>query len=297
MITAGMIWDKVASDLHEETQDDREKIKANCALAYYELISKCAWESLRREVYLDFANADPITHAMLMPANMVNVEAVFETAPGATQYFGREYLPGSRFGNAHRPTYAFTRPVTTPLAVLQNVSVVSLSNTWGGGTWDASYVNEYIRFGDNQGLYKITAPNTFEPIFFGDIIEGDVAFIRPVGTRNMILKDESGNLIAPKVTVYFWVYPPPLTTDEQDILLPSSRPLELMIYLRMVRKDRRSQTDIDDLKMDLREAIDSMVASNPKFISPKPPTNAHGGSIFGLNRLGGGFNSYRQWRP
>ena len=295
MITFGQVCQQVSQDIHETTSDDIENIKSKAVMVQYELVPKAPWEAMRQEYFADFSLSDPTYHTMLMPADLCNVEGVFETsAQGASQYYGREYLPGSRFGNAQRPTYAFTRPVTSPLAVLQNVSVVSLSNTWGGGTWSPSYIGEYIRFGSSQGLYKITAQNTFDPIFFGDDIVQDVAFIRPVGTRNMILKDESGNLIKPKVTIYYWHYPPPLYLESQDILFPSSRALELAIQLRMFKKDRRDNRDLDELKLDFKDAMDEMVSQNPRFIKPQAPTNALGGSVFNMNHRTGGYHN-RRW--
>ena len=290
MITAGNVWAEIASELHRTTDGDLDQIKASCQLAYWELIPKAPWESLRREIELDFANAD-VDHTMLLPANLCQIEAVI----GHNHI---DYLPGSRYGSMQRPTYAYMNPQQDALAVFTDVSVVSLSNTWTGGTWDAAYIGEFIRFGDSPNLYQITAQNTFTPRFYADNQEMGLAFIRPAGTRRIVLKDECGNHVKPKVVVYFWEYPLSLYFPEQEILLPASRPLELLTFIRMLGGKDRRESDADRYRAEYKDALADMIAMNPRMIVPKAPTNSLGQPVFCMNHRGGVGRSYnRLGRP
>jgi hypothetical protein len=292
MITAGNIWAEIASELRQFDDDYLKQIKSSCQLSYFDLASKTPWEILRREASFNFANADPTTHTMLMPADLLGIEAVFGTYGTHNNI---EYMAGSRYGNVQRSTYAFAHPVQDALAVFSDVTVLNLGTTWTGGTWDASYIGEGIRFGAEPGIYTITAANTFTPRYYGESIMSGIATIRPVGTKRMLVKNEYGEAVTPTVNVYYWVSPIPLYCDEQDIFLPTARPLELATLIRMLGSKDRRESDADRYRAEYREALQEAIAMNPRFSRPRAPTNQHGYRVFDMDHGGNGTGRHDRW--
>ena len=291
MITAGMVFKEIADELNQHDDDSLVSMKRSCNLSYYEIWGKFPVEAGRREVELDFSDADS-AHTMLLPGDLCGVEAVIANAStGSSRRYGIEYVPGARFGNTGRATYAFKNPIQDALAILTDVSVVNLASVWTGGTWDASHIGEYVRFGSNPGIYKITAENTFTPRFYGETIFGGLATIRPTGTRRMMLTDENDDYVSGTVMLYYWAYPSPLYMDDQDILLPASRALELATFIRMLGPKDRRESDADRYRAEYREALDAMIAMNPRFTRPMPPTNMQGDKAFDMRH---GASYYRR---
>ena len=291
MITAGMVFGEIADELRQHDDEFIKSIKKSCQLSYYEIWGKFPVEAGRREVEIDFADADT-EHTMLLPADLVGVEAVIaNAATGSSRRYGIEYVPGARYGNTGRATYAFKNVVQDALAILTDVSVVNLASVWTGGTWDASYIGEYVRFGSEPGIYKITAENAFTPRYYGKSIFGKKAMIRPSGTRRMMLTDENDDYVSGTVMMYYWSYPSPLYMDNQDILLPASRALELATFIRMLGSKDRRESDADRYRAEYREALDALIAMNPRFSRPMPPTNMQGDKMFDMRH---GANYYRR---
>jgi len=291
MIKIGQVWDEIADELCQHDDDFLVSMKRSCNLSYFELCAKAPWEALRREVELNFANAD-VNHTMLLPGDLYGVEAcIANAATGSSRRYGIEYVPGVRYGNTGRSTYAFKTPVQIALATLQDVYVNNLTNVWTGGTWLAAYIGEYISFGSNPGVFCITAENTFTPCFNGESIMGGIATIRPVGTRRMMLTDENDDYVSAKTTLYYWVTPQPFYNPEQELLLPASRALELSVFIKMLGAKDRRESDADRYRAEYREALDAMIAMNPRFTRPMPPTNMQGDKAFDMRH---GASYYRR---
>jgi len=272
MITAGYVWDEIASVVGGGN-DTLASMKRSCQLSYENLIAKLPWESCRRKSPTTLS----ATSATLLPADMVGIEAVWD---GANEI---EYFPGTQWGSIIRPTWFFLDAITDSMAILQNITIESLSSVWTGGTWDASYIGEYIRFGKEPGIYKITSANTFTPRYYGPQLNRVTGHIRPAGTKKTACVDDGGDRVAGAVDIYYWSYPAPLYDESQDIMLPASRPLELQTLIRMLGTKDRRESAADRYRDEYREALEQMKAMNPRFTQPKEPTNRTGGSPFNMN--------------
>jgi len=272
MISAGYIFEAVSDALRDDTDEMMDWIKRSCQMAYYEIWGMLPWDAGRRKVSVTLS----ATAGVLLPADIVNIEAVWNPTTGA------EYTPGAPWGAAIRPTWFFLNSTFDSLAVLDQVSVSNTATVWTGGAWNAAYIGEYIRFGKNPGIYKITAANTFTPRYYGPHLDSVSGIVRPAGAKSMACMDENGDQVSGAHDVYYWAYPPPLYDESQDILLPASRPLELLTLIRMIGGKDRRDTVAQKYQDEYPRALSDMKAMNPRFISPREPTNRTGGSMFDM---------------
>lgn len=273
MTSAGQIWDEVVSTIRLKDKDTMADIKKSCQLAYYGIWGLLAWEAGRRKLSATLS----ATASYLLPADLVGIESVWDSANDIP------YWPGVQWGDTIRPTWYYRDAVEDSLALLQSVTVASLSNTWSGGTWVASYIGEYIRFGKEPGLYKITAENTFTPRYYGPRLDRVIGTIQPAGTRKLACVDDENDRVSGAMDIYYWAYPPPLYDESQDILLPASRPLELATLIRMMGTKDRRENAADRYREEYKEVLGEMKAMNPRFVQPKEPVNRMGYSAFNMN--------------
>jgi hypothetical protein len=271
MITTGQVWDEIASVVGGGN-DTLESMKRSCQMSYYQLIGLLSWEECRKKVSATLSAAA----ATLLPADMVNIEAVWDPTNEI------EYFPGRQWGSIIRPTWFTLDPVTDALALLSGITVNSLANVWTGGTWDASYIGEYIRFGKEPGIYKITAENAFTPRYYGPKLDRVTGHIRPAKTKQVACVDDGGDRVSGAMDIYYWAYPSPLYDESQDIMLPASRPLELQTLIRMLGTKDRRENAADRYRDEYREALEQMKAMNPRFTQPGEPTNRIGYSPFNM---------------
>jgi hypothetical protein len=207
---------------------------------------------------------------------MVNIEAVYDSANH------NEYIPGVQWGCSTRRTWFFEESVQDALALLTRVSVTSKTGVWTGGVWSAAYIGEYIRFGQEPGIHKITAENTFTPRYYGPNLSNVTGIIRPAGTRRLAATDTTGTRDGSAVDVHYWAYPSPLYDEEQDIMLPASKPLELATIIRMMGSKDKREFAADRYRNEFREALDQAKAMNPRFTQSAPATNAAGCRAFNM---------------
>ena len=270
--TAGQIWDEIASGLHSPDSDTLKSMKRSCQMSYENLISKLPWETCRKKLSATLS----ASAATLLPADMVGIEAVWDSANSIF------YVPGVQWGPIVRPTWFTLDPITDALALLPTLTVETLANVWTGGTWAASYIGEYIRFGKEPGIYKITAENTFTPRYYGPRLSRVTGHIRPAKTKQIACVDDEGDRVAGTMDIYYWSYPAPLYDESQDILLPASRPLELQTLIRMMGTKDRRENAADRYREEYKDALEEMKAMNPRFVQPKEPTNRVGGAVFNM---------------
>jgi len=183
-----------------------------------------------------------------------------------------------------RPTWFTLDPITDALAILQNISVSSLANKWTGGTWAASYIGEYIRFGKEPGIYKITAENTFTPRYYGPKLTRVTGHIRPAKTKQIACVDDQGDEgCRCHGYLLLVVSGSALVTNPRTYCFHPSRPLELQTLIRMLGTKDRRENVADRYREEYVTALEDMKAMNPRFSQSKEPTNRVGGSVFNMN--------------
>jgi hypothetical protein len=272
MITAGYIWDSIQNLVRLHGNDDLDDIKNQCQLAYYDIWGQHPWYAGRAKSSITFS----ATAGALLPGDLCGIEQVYDSS---NEY---DYYPGSEAGDHELHTWFYTDPVTDALAILTNINVESLANTWTGGTWSASYIGEYVRFGKEPGVYLITAENTFTPRYYGPRLNLVKAMIRPAGTKKIAAYDEDNDRVGAALDVYYWKYPAPLYDETQDILLPSARVLELGTAIRMLGEKDRRDNAADRMRTEYYSALEMAKAMNPRIIRAHKPVNAQGYSAFDM---------------
>ena len=272
MVTSGYVWDEIASVIRSPDLDTLKSMKRSCQLAYYGLIGILPWQACRRKLSATLS----ATESYLLPADLVGIEAVYDSANEV------EYFPGVQWGIITRPTWYYLDPVEDALMILQSIKVISLADVWTGGTWDASYIGEYIRFGKEPGKYKITDTRKFIPRYYGPTLDRVTGHIRPTGTRKLACVDDENDRVSGAMDIYYWAYPSPLYDESQDIVLPASRPLELLTLIRMLGTKDQRENVADRYRSEYYEALENMKAMNPRFVQPKEPINRAGVSVFNM---------------
>jgi len=273
MIAAGMVWEEVAKLIRDPSKGTMIDIKNSCMMAYYDIWGKHPWHAGRESMSVTLS----ATAGVLLPADMAGIEHVYDSTDDV------DYIPGAAWGGHVCPTWFLTDPVVDALALLLNVTVESLANAWADGTWVAAYIGEYIRFGKEPGIYKITAENTFTPRYYGPRMDSVTGVVRPAGTKKIAAFDDDNTRSGEVVDVHYWRYPPPLYDDSQDILLPSSRPLELATAIRMMGEKDRRETAADRLRAEYTSALEDAKSMNPRYMRPSKAVNQSGYAPFDMN--------------
>ena len=258
--------------------DNLDEMKRSCNLAYYELCGHASWLQLRRKVSINFTSKDS-NNAMLLPGDLAGIDAVWDS--------DREYFP-SGWGRSENDAsesdisyrWFYTEPASDALAILSSIRMNVGASTFTGGTWDASYIGEYMQVAAELGSYKLTGTRTFEPRWYGPRLGGAAADsylqIRPPGTKRFSIVNDEGDFEANTVTVYYWVLPPPLYQDHQPIMLPDHRALELLTIIRVLGLKDRKETIADRYRAEYSDALAKMENMNPNFVAPSQMKDRYG---------------------
>jgi hypothetical protein len=87
----------------------------------------------------------------------------------------------------------------------------------------------------------------------------------------------SGANLSGTVTVYYWVYPPRLDTDQTPIMLPSARPLVLRTIVDVLGLIDKKEEAADRYRAELQSATATMMALNP-LPAPVAPLRSRRGT-------------------
>jgi len=246
---------------------DRVKRLAN--VKYFELCERITSLALLRDVKeLDFTTATD--DGLWLPSNIISIDSVWDEDNEI------EFLERDRADIDYtEPGYRFYRYIgsDTPLVVSDDVTINNGASSFTSDSVDAyvaaavgnTVLNQYIRFGNELGYYKITnnvSPYSISPAYYGPSQDTKSFRVRPEETQRMILIDAGEEILKDRtVHVHHVRHPKPLYRDNDFILLPTSTPLELMVMRELPEcKAMRpvSQGEIDD-------SIALASRLNPKF--------------------------------
>lgn len=256
---------------------------------YYDHIEMTDWVGLRRVTSLTFAGTE--TTGKQLPANLVNVKNVACVTAGDE----RKYYPTNPEnklqvdGNYH---WYFAATEVEPIAEQKKghsgLDVQEGSNKFTGGA--ATWVDEYIKFGVQPGMYKITeysgGRTTFTPRYWGPRLDGEGYIVRPYNTRSMCILDREGEYDSGSINVWYWVYPPPLYQDHEMPLLPDTRALELAMWIDLIGPLEKRQAEAREYRDEYENsALPGLLSKNPSFCMPVIPRDRRGQRIrFGRHR-------------
>jgi len=275
MIPAGQVVEDVL--VHSNHKADAEMIERVWRILqknYFHLCKKWSWKALRRRTELDFT-ADSDDTGIYLPANLFGIDMVRD------QTDDKEFMPRDYSGALEPDDWGYRYYTYAPSqtdAFAKNDLVLAPSEDTGTNTFASSdlgsedYTGDYIRFGSELGYYLLTDATEFTPYYFGPELNQERYIIRPKETEKMVIVDSAENNLTDRtVEVYYWEAPQPLYRDYDMIVLPLSKPLELMTIREVPEcKARRpvSQQEIDS-------AVKEALALNPDFPRATKPRDIH----------------------
>jgi len=176
-----------------------------------------------------------------------------------------------------------------------DLDVVTGASTLTSATLTASpETGEFIKFGDEPGIYELTAATTFTPAYQGKNLSDARFQVRLPGTKKFTVLDPAAEYDSnASVVLHYWKMPPPLYRESDLVLLPSARPLELMTLIRFIGQQRKSESDANVFRQELAGAdgksgvLADMMRDNPSFPSgrgtrdQKNQQMTYGQDIFG----------------
>lgn len=226
MVTLGWVLDNMKDWLSDDTTNTQDKIKRIATLALYQVCGERDWDFLKRTISPSVATLSA-TVPIVMPGDLAKV--IGAIVDGDNRYI---YSPvRDRRPLKHLYNWFYDNPVSTVLASGTTITATkgstAITSTAEFPSSDAA--GEYIRIGENMGIYKIAtwtsaSAMTLEQAFRGDTVTGDTYFeVRPVGTRQINFCDQNADFVAPSAPeITYTVQPLPLINRWDAIDVPNN---------------------------------------------------------------------------
>jgi len=274
MFTAKSIWDMLTETLGATGDFTRiAQIKRESRKAYYEQIGMTSWEAMRMQVSYNF---DESEDGMWLPGDLAGIDCV------ANSDYEWDKAPESYAANRDITSrmWYYSEINWTPLLIGTDITIANGETAFTGGTGiTAAMVGEYIRIGDQAGVYKLASVSSLETPFYGTDVDGVAFVVRPEGVKKIKLVAPDGETDTTAATIYYWRFPPQIYDDNQLVHLPSASLLELATLEKIYRIDRDSER-ANEAKKDLYGSkgryegeLTRAISMNPEFISPIQPDN------------------------
>jgi hypothetical protein len=298
MIEFGVLKDRIADIIDDDSPETAVTILRHTNVAYREVAALRGWTTLTKKV------TNP---GSILPGDLVRPIYVEDD----TDYFYFESSVQERYRSPRLYNWFRNLTVTTPLltgtdlATTRNTTTVT--SVTGGFT--AAMVGEYIRIGEMCGTYKISArtdtntlvlANSFKAADWADPssvgnLSSQYFEVRPEGTLQWAQHDEMGDSIT-TTTISLWYLsePLPVLNDYDKLLLPGNCEAVRIKVCQLLDQSLRYTNDALKKQGDYDEAIRQMRALDPIPERFKSPRNAYGGRIvFGRQKSGRANVTYR----
>lgn len=296
MIVGHMIR-RLQSTIGDESPEAKSDIYEHLNTHYLALGGKHVWQSLLTLV---------TGQGEILPADMLF--PVYVEDDTDRLYF-RSGIP-MRYRSGHLYNWFINMSVTTPLLVASTldgtVTAGDTALTSVANTFTAAMEGEYVRIGENLGIYKISAfvdanGVTLEKGFRGDSETAAYFEVRPEGTKKLLLHDDPGDAITTSTLKFWYVRSPlPLYNDHDAILLPGTCDALFILALRSLLETEKYVNDSLKQIPDFDAAWASMKALSPVPKQVNYPRDRHGAVKMLGRRRGIGssdnFHSYDHLR-
>lgn len=269
--SVGEMWDNIMTIARCRNSESEVKImKRLTNQCYTEICALTSWVDLRDSKTYDFSAA-PDSTGYYLEANLLGVDAVRGSETDDYREYVQRDLSGIDFEEGiYR--WCFTETLLTPVASGRDLSISNGSTTFIADTLTTNYANDYVKFGKEPGLYLLSAIKTFSPTYWGSPMTDGEWQIRPQGTKKFSIYDSGGDFDDDStVTVHYWKLPGPLYRDNDLIILPNSRVLELMVLIRFIGQLRKNEIDASIYRNELYGSdgkaglMADMIRDNPSF--------------------------------
>lgn len=238
MIAGGNIIERIQamiSDLSDETKAD---IRNHLNVEYISIAGQREWNCLTREVTL----------TTILPADCERVRYVQDD----TDYLYFPIHAFDRYKSQRLYNWFENIRVATQLLTGTDGKISANDETLNSvtGGFTAGMVGEFVRIGENLGLYEI---GTYTDTNNVDLVEKyrgadeTTAYfeVRPRGTKQIALTDEQGDTITASATAKLWYLrrPLPIYNDYDMIELPGDCDAVRIGTLRRMMEQTKYDTD------------------------------------------------------
>jgi len=268
MIAKGIVMDRIQSLIQDSSSETEAKILEHLNSSYYSIATKHIWRDLVRQV--------TVPSTGLLPADL---ERIIYVEDATDKLYFKIGFP-QRYFSQKLYNYFDNIVVTTVLATGSDMVVTanSTSVTSAAAAFTSAMIGEYIRIGQNRGIYKIAAVPlattlTLVDAYRGASATGQTYNIRPYGTRQITETDQNGDAITSS-TIKLWYLktPLPLYNDTDMIELPGECDAVRIKTLQLLMV--ADKYDNDSLKQagNFEEAYAEMKSLSPvpeRFVIPR----------------------------
>ena len=264
--TKGDIVDNTLRALRRTLNDtDREMVDRFFNKFYIDICTQIPIKALRRHVEIDLSSED-YDDGMWLPANLAGVLRV-QDDDDKFDYIERDRASIEDEDSSYR--YYTYVPSGGPAYYGDDGFVKQSGLTFTSATLLTDYTGDYVKFGNEPGVYLLSAIKTFSPAYLGPNQSATEFIIRPSNTQKIVAVDEAEDEITDRtLLVDYWEIPLPLYRDIDVPLLPSTRALELKVMkdaMLIIGKRQLSSksydNDIDAAMDELRKMCPSVAPS------------------------------------
>lgn len=254
--TRGDIVDSTLRALRRTlNDDDRTMVEGFVNRFYFDICYQVPIKALRRRVEIDLSDAD-YDDGIWLPSNMAGILRV-QDEDDEFDYIERDRATIEESDSAYR--YYTYVPTCGPAYYGDDGCISQAATTFTSDGLTTDYTDSYIKFGNEPGLYLLTAEKTFTPTYYGPN-QSEVEFvIRPTNTEKIVAVDpDEDEITDATLLVDYWELPVPLYRNIDTPLLPSTRALELMVMKESMGIIGKRQLSSSTYERDIRAAMDEL---------------------------------------
>lgn len=287
MITQDHIIRTVSETLGVQNDPDEvARLKRMLNALVVSTSEKHSFHLLRRKVTYDLADASTTEgeEGIWLPGNLAGVDAVQDVSTGV--YYTRRDMDSIDQNELYRPRYSLYKPDLPVAFWSEDLRIEKGSTTIESTALDndgEDYTGEWVRLGNEPGIYNLTGERTISPTYWGESIEDGDLTIRPENQKKLIVHiDHDTQVTTGEVIVHYWVYHAPMYRPGDICQFPNQRWIELLL-MKEARGSlgRRSR---DPINADLDDEWKEVLRLNPAFQIPNNP----------VDRLGRAFTNTRE---
>lgn len=267
MIACNTLITSIQNLIDDESTETKAKILNHLNTVYMDVAAEHAWHSLITNVTQSGA---------VLPADCQRI--LFVEDGQDVLYFVAGFP--QKWTSQRLYNYYSDVSVSTPLLTGSDgvVTANSTTVTSAAAGFTAAMVGEYIRIGQNRGIYKITAFGSTSSItihagFRGATASTQYFEVRPQGTKQLAFTNDNGAAITSSSRVMWYLQKPlPLYNDYDQILLPGECDALKISVLQLMMIGQKYDNDSLKQEPDYIGALSKMKSLEPvpdRFVVPR----------------------------
>jgi len=234
---------------------DREMVEGFTNRFYIDICRQIPIKALRRRIQVDLSSSD-YSEGMWLPSSLAGILRV-QGDDDKLDFIERDMASIEGDDNSFR-YYTYT-PSGGPGYYGTDGYIKKGEMTFTSSLLSNDFTGSYVKFGNEPGLYLLTAINTFSPSYYGPNQSETEFIIRPSNTEKIVAVDASEEEITDSVlNVDYWELPLPMYRDIDVPLLPTTRALELMVMKEALSIIGKRQLSSSSYDRDIASAMDEL---------------------------------------